>query len=179
MGREWQPSLRGERVFTRPLEESDFDVLYEVARDPMIWELHPERERYRPEVFRRYFDSGIESGGALLICDAGSGEVIGSSRFYEHSPSASSVEIGYTFLSRRCWGGAYNRELKRLMIGHALGRVRNVYFVVGQGNLRSQAAMRKLGAVLLPREGYAGLPLSGDLSRSVVFLITEEIFVRI
>lgn len=173
---DWQPPLRGDLVCTRPLTNEDFDALYQVARDPLIWAQHPEPERCQPAVFRRYFDSGIKCRGALLVSDAQTGEIIGSSRFDEHRPATSSVEIGYTFLSRRCWGGAYNRELKRLMLEYALSHVRNVYFVVGQNNLRSQTAMRKLGARLLPREHHADLPLTGDLSAHVVFLIDQEIF---
>ena len=105
-----------------------------------------------------------------------SGEILGSSRFCDYSAAASSVEIGYTFLSRSCWGSGRNRELKRLMLAHALRHVDSVYFVVGEHNLRSQAAMRKLGAAPVPREAFSGLALSGDLSKSVVFLIDRAIF---
>lgn len=175
---DWQPRLQGELIEIRPLLSADWDALLQVAADPLLWAQHPEPDRHRPEVFRRYFDSGIASGGALAVHERRSGALIGSSRFCAYSAEASSVEIGYTFLARRCWGGAFNRELKRLMLTHALSHVGKVYFVVGQHNHRSQAAMRKLGAALVPRQEHEALPLPGDLSTSVVFLVTRDLFER-
>ncbi|MBI5202226.1 MAG: GNAT family N-acetyltransferase [Elusimicrobia bacterium] len=134
-------------VFARPLQESDFEPLYAAASDPLIWELHPQRDRYKREVFETYFRTGIESRGALLLTDA-SGEVIGCSRYHDYRPGESQVEIGYTFLIRRCWGGEHNRELKRLMLDHAYRHVETVVFVVGEKNLRSRRAVEKLGARL-------------------------------
>lgn len=175
---DWQPRLQGRLLETRPLVAEDHDALYAVARDPLIWEQHPDRERHLPAGFRRYFDSGIASGGALAVLDRESGALVGCSRYYDLSAAGSSVTIGYTFLARSCWGRGHNRELKHLMVGYALQRVACVYFVVGEHNRRSRAAMTRLGARLLPRESYASLPLSGDLQTSVVFLIDQAIFAR-
>lgn len=148
----WQPELRSERLFLRPLQASDWDALMAAAADPLIWELHPEPTRWQPEVFRRYFDGGLASGGALLVIDAKSGAILGSSRYTDPNPTTRSVEIGYTFLTRPHWGGAFNRELKTLMLDHAFGletpRIDTVWFVVGHDNHRSRAAMTKIGGVL-------------------------------
>jgi len=95
--------------------------------------------------------------------------MIGSSRFTDYNEKTSSVEIGFTFLARQYWGGEYNRELKSLMLGYAFEFVDTVYFVVGNKNYRSQRAMTKLGGVLVP--DTENLPLSGDLSTSVVYQI--------
>ena len=103
---ELQPTLRGELVILRPLRPDEFDALYAVASDPLIWEQHPQRDRYKEEVFREYFRGAIESGGALLALDARTGEIIGSTRFYEYRESESEIEIGWTFLVRSRWGGA-------------------------------------------------------------------------
>lgn len=155
---EWQPTLRGERVALRPLRPDDHDALFAVASDPALWALHPAKERAEPAGFRAFFDEALTTGGALLITDAGSGgdggpdggAVIGSSRYHGFDAARSEVEIGWTFLARRCWGGAHNAELKRLMIGHAARFVRTVIFHVHGSNLRSQRAVEKLGAVRDP-----------------------------
>lgn len=144
----WQPELRSEHLILRPLREDDWDALFAAASDPQIWALHPEPTRHQAAVFRRYFQSGIESGGALLVLDRASGAVIGSSRYTDHRVDTRSVEIGYTFLTRPYWGGAMNRELKSLMLDHAFQHVDTVWFVVGEHNLRSRAAMQKIGGVL-------------------------------
>ena len=141
-----QPTLRGELVEVRPLRAGDFAALYEAARDPLIWEQHPD-DRHREDVFRTFFAEHLATGGALAVLDAGSGEMIGTSRYHDYDAGRSEVEIGWTFLAREYWGGSYNAELKRLMLEHAFRFVETVIFVVAPGNLRSRRAVEKLGAV--------------------------------
>ncbi|HEV2590508.1 MAG TPA: GNAT family N-acetyltransferase [Gaiellaceae bacterium] len=142
-----QPHLVGRLIEARPLEASDFEALAAAASDPLIWELHPDRDRHRPEVFRVFFDDQLASGGGLVVLDRNTGEVIGTSRFHGYDPEASEIEIGWTFLVRRYWGGAYNGELKSLMLCHAFQYVKHVLFRVRVGNLRSQRAVEKIGGV--------------------------------
>jgi len=144
---DWQPLLRGELIELRPLRADDYDGLYAVASDPLIWEQHPIKSRHEPAVFRQFFDEAIARRGALVVIDAASRRIIGSSRFHGHDPARREVEIGWTFLARAYWGGRYNREMKRLMIEHAFRFVDVVIFVVGVGNIRSQRAMEKIGGV--------------------------------
>lgn len=142
-----QPAeLKNEFVTIRPLKEDDFETLYSVASDPLIWEQHPNKNRYQQEVFQTYFDGAMESGGAFLAFDAGTGEAIGSSRFYEYDEDKRSIAIGYTFLARDHWGTIYNRAFKSLMLQHAFKFVDHVIFHIGAENIRSQKAIEKLGA---------------------------------
>lgn len=143
----WQPTLRGTSVTLEPLHAEHFDVLYAVASDPLIWEQHPEPTRWQREVFTGFFQGAMQSGSALLIRDAATGEVIGSSRFYEWDADAGDVSIGYTFLARSHWGGGVNGDLKRLMLDHALRYAQRVWFHVGTANHRSRRALAKIGAV--------------------------------
>lgn len=141
-----QPTLRGNLLWLRPMRPDDLEPLYEVARDPLIWAQHPDWDRYRRHVFGALFQSGLASGGALVVVDAVTGDLAGSSRYYEWDPATREIAIGYTFLARRFWGGAHNRELKRLMLQHAFGFADVVWFHVGACNGRSQAAMTRIGA---------------------------------
>jgi|SRR5207249_7966033 len=142
-----QPDLKGELLELRPLREEDFDELYAAASDPLIWEQHPDKVRYREDVFRQFFQDAMESGGALIAIDRKNGKIIGSSRFNAYDEAKSEVEIGWTFLARTHWGGDYNREMKRLMLTHAFSFVESVIFVVGEENLRSQRAVEKIGGI--------------------------------
>jgi N-acetyltransferase len=146
-----QPTLIGELLELRPLKPKDFDALFCAASDPLIWEQHPESDRHSREVFQTYFDGALESGGAFAIIDRKTGRTIGSSRYWRFDPKQSEIEIGWTFLERQFWGGAYNRELKRLMLEHAFRFVDRVVFVVGENNFRSQKALEKIGATFLRR----------------------------
>ncbi len=142
-----QPTLRGELLTLRPLRPDDFDALFAVASDPLIWEQHPASDRYREDVFREFFREALESGGALVVLNARDGRIIGSSRYFGYNPERSEVEIGWTFLARSHWGGAYNGEMKRLMLDHAFRFVERVVFLIGPHNYRSQRAVEKIGAV--------------------------------
>ncbi|MEE4192457.1 MAG: GNAT family N-acetyltransferase, partial [Halieaceae bacterium] len=83
-GPDLQPTLVGDRITLRPLEERDFEALHAAASDPMIWEQHPDNTRYQRDAFEaRFFRGAIASGGALAVIANDSGEVIGSSRYYE------------------------------------------------------------------------------------------------
>jgi N-acetyltransferase len=164
-----QPVLRGRGLSVRPLQGDDFDALYEVARDPLVWAQHPERDRHDGEVFKRFFAEALESGGALAVIadDAG---VIGSSRFDGYDEQRSEVEIGWTFLSRSHWGGVTNRELKRLMLDHAFQFVERVVFLVGPKNHRSQRALEKIGA------RRAGTRSDGSGQENVLFELRRHDF---
>jgi N-acetyltransferase len=73
--------------------------------------------------------------------------MIGSTRFYGYDPEKSEIEIGWTFLARKYWGGRFNAEMKRLLLNHAFKFVESVVFFVGEENVRSQKAMEKIGAI--------------------------------
>jgi RimJ/RimL family protein N-acetyltransferase len=163
-----QPILNGELLILRPLRPEDFHDLYAVASDPLIWEQHPAKDRYKEEVFKGFFREALESGGALIAMDSKDGRVAGSSRFHGYDEEKSEIEIGWTFLARSHWGGIYNREMKQLMLRHAFKFVNSVIFLVGLENLRSQKAMEKLGGVRL------GLGPDADGRESFVYQITAS-----
>ncbi|TAE22344.1 MAG: N-acetyltransferase [Candidatus Kapaibacterium sp.] len=163
-----QPILTGKLLVLKPLQTSDFEVLYAAAADPCIWEQHPASDRYKREVFEEnYFKTAIESGGAFLITDLATGAVVGSTRYYGYNQAESEIEIGWTFLTRSHWGGTYNHEMKRMMLDHAFQFVENVVFAIGINNIRSQRAVEKIGGQ--PVEVH---PRKNETS--VVYRITQK-----
>ncbi|WP_339729123.1 GNAT family N-acetyltransferase [uncultured Gimesia sp.] len=142
-----QPTLTGDLLQLRPLQIEDYNDLYAVASDPLIWEQHPASDRYEATVFQKFFQDALDSGGALIAVDNNTNGVIGSSRYHGYNEAASEVEIGWTFLARSHWGGLYNGEMKRLMLQHAFRYVDSVVFLIGPENWRSQRAVEKIGGV--------------------------------
>jgi RimJ/RimL family protein N-acetyltransferase len=163
-----QPNLKGKLLSLRPLRPEDFQELYAVASDPLIWEQHPNSDRHELEVFKEFFQGAIDSGGALIATDLQDGRVIGSSRFHGYYPEKSEIEIGFTFLARSHWGGIYNGEMKQLMMQHAFQFVENVIFVIGPQNFRSRKAVEKIGGVLV------GTKLDANGRERVVYRITRN-----
>lgn len=143
-----QPTLVNEFVQISPLKEADFDELFAVASDELLWEQHPEKERYKRDVFLIFFQEAITSKSAFKVVDVKTGNTIGSTRYYEYNESEKSVAIGYTFIDRKYWATPYNRALKNLMLNYAFEFVEKVIFHVGNTNFRSQKAVEKLGANL-------------------------------
>jgi len=158
-----QPYLENELVELTPLKPADFEMLFEVASDPLIWEQHPDKHRYKKEEFEKYFLTAIESKGAFLIYAKTNGELIGCSRYYDHDEKNKQIAIGYTFLARKCWGRSYNQDLKKLMIDYAFTFVETVLFHIGTNNLRSRKAIEKIGAKLKTQE-----------ENSVVYVIEKK-----
>ncbi|MEO7984323.1 MAG: GNAT family N-acetyltransferase [Bacteroidota bacterium] len=168
----FQPVLKNKLVIAEPLAESDFDGLYAAAADPLIWEQHPNKNRYQREVFENYFRGAMESGGALLVKDAQMGQIIGSSRFSDHDVEKGLVAIGYTFFIRSHWGKNYNYALKKMMLDHAFGLVDTVVFYIGAVNKRSQISIERLGAV---KTGETELAYYGEAPKlDYIYAITKE-----
>lgn len=145
-----QPTLTGETLLLRPLVEADREALFGVASDRGIWALHPSHDRWQRPVFDALFDESLAHGGALAVIERASGRIVGSSQFRPSNALTGAMEIGWSYLAREKWGGAANREMKRLMLAHALADVERCVFRVGAANLRSRRAMEKIGGRLMP-----------------------------
>lgn len=170
-----QPTLEGERLLLRPLRADDRGALWAIASDRELWAVHPAHDRWQEHVFRPFFDTALERGGALVVIEKASGHVIGSSQFQEHDPAnGGSVEIGWTFLARDRWGSGANAELKRLMLAHAFRFVDRALFVVGEDNVISRRAMTKVGGRLTTE--MRDISRAGQAQRHVVYEIDREAF---
>jgi len=163
--------LKNEWVKLVPLEETDFDQLLSVASDPLIWDQHPDKERYKPEVFRKFFDGAIMGKMGFVIRDRKTDEVIGSSRYYEYQPEILEIALGYTFFARNYWGGPYNRATKNLMLDYAFTFVNRVHFHVATENIRSQKAVLKLGAKKI---GLRNIEIAGSDTSHCDFTIEKQ-----
>jgi RimJ/RimL family protein N-acetyltransferase len=143
--------LQGSIVTLEPLAPEHAEELWEAAQAPEIWAwLANLNERER---FDRWFELTIEAAevgreGPFTTRDAGSGEVIGSSRFLNVRPADRVVEIGWTWLNPRAWRSGANVEAKLLMMGHAFETLEcvRVEFKTDARNERSRAALAALPA---------------------------------
>jgi RimJ/RimL family protein N-acetyltransferase len=156
-----QPThLKNDLVWLEPLKQAHFEELYLVASDPLIWEQHPNPDRYKLDAFTNYFKGAMESGGAFIIRDTLSGKALGSSRYCAYDADNKEIQIGYTFFARSCWGKSINKEVKTLMLNHAFNYVDKVAFYVGANNIRSQKAMERIGGIKIREEvvAYFGEP---------------------
>ena len=151
-----QPNhLSNHLIRLEPLQPSHFNELYEAASDPLIWEQHPNPNRYQKEVFESFFEGALASGGAFIVRDVDTGKALGSTRFYDLKPLDNEIKIGYTFFSRDCWGKGVNKQVKTLLLNYAFIYIEKVIFHIGAKNIRSQIAIQKLGAKKVSEEMVA------------------------
>ena len=169
---DFQPIIQNEWIIARPLEPDDFESLYAAASDPLVWEQHPNKNRYLREVFENYFKGAIESGGAFFVKDAKTNEVIGSSRYSDYNAAANSVAMGYTFFKRSHWGRGHNHALKTGMLNHIFQFVDTVQFFIGAVNKRSQISIERFGAI---KTGEKEMAYFGEAPIfNFVYTITKE-----
>jgi len=141
-----QPTLENEKIILYPLKEKDFEALYIVASDPKIWEQHPNKNRWKKDIFKTFFDGAIQSKGAFKIVDKATGDIIGSTRFYDYDKQQDSLFIGYTFYATNYWGKGINQSVKAIMLDYIFQFISKVKFHIGAENFRSQIAISRLGA---------------------------------
>jgi RimJ/RimL family protein N-acetyltransferase len=140
-------------VRLEPLEAAHLDALCAVGLDPSLWELSLARIATRDDM-RRYVDAALDErarGAALpfVQVERAGGRVVGSTRLGSYDARHRRVEVGWTWVAAPWQRTAVNTEAKRLLLAHAfeaLG-VNRVEFKVDALNLRSRAAVRRLGAV--------------------------------
>jgi RimJ/RimL family protein N-acetyltransferase len=168
----WQPHLENDLLILRPLKAEDFDALFKVASDPLIWEQHPAKSRSTKEGFELFFNEGLAANTAFTVIDKKSGEVIGSTRFAPVKESANVIEIGWTFLGRQYWGTDYNKSMKALLMDYAFQFVDNVLFYIHEDNYRSQKAVEKLGGTRITQ--WDGVPLSTRPTANVIFRVQKD-----
>lgn len=156
-----------------PLAEADLPTLLELA------EANRDNQQYmsgtlRPDWYRAALLDQRE-GRAVAFAIRLAGELVGTTRFFDFNPVLPSAEIGYTWLDARQHGSGLNLMIKYLMLRHAFEewQLVRVQLKTAGSNLRSQAAIAKLGAV---REGVLRNHrrlADGRLDDSVMFSITD------
>lgn len=164
--------LQDERVLLRPLQEADFDALFAVASDPDIWAQHPAKERSTREGFQAFFQQALENKAAFVSIDKTNQIIIGSTRYHPCPDSEDAIEIGWTFLARKYWGGTWNATIKHLMIAYAHSHFNWVLFHIHKDNLRSRKAVEKIGAEKI--ESMDKIPVTLRSPGNVVYGIKKK-----
>jgi RimJ/RimL family protein N-acetyltransferase/nitroimidazol reductase NimA-like FMN-containing flavoprotein (pyridoxamine 5'-phosphate oxidase superfamily) len=145
--------MHGHHVILEPLDMAHVDELFAATRDPEVWthlSVHQpaDRDALAEVVAEALHAHHTGERVPWVQRDAVTGEVIGTTSYYEVSEAKRTVSIGHTFLSRRCWRTGVNTEAKLLLLTRAfeeLGAVRVVWHTDIR-NERSQAAIERLGA---------------------------------
>ena len=143
----------GRLVVVEPLSAEHEPGLIEAAGDPEMFAWMPVDMASSHEALHDWLAASLagaeqEREVPFAIRAAGSGVVLGSTRFLELRLEHLRVEIGWTWVTRGAWATGVNVETKLLLLGHAFERagVRRVEFKTDARNQRSRGALLALGA---------------------------------
>ena len=145
--------LSGWGVRLEPLSTAHIDGLIEASADGDLGSINysntPHATRDSAADYVRMALDG-QSAGAMLPFAVlrDDGTVLGSTRCYDIDMSVPTLAIGYTWYRASAQRTHVNTACKRLLLGHAFDTLgmRTVYLHTSHHNLRSQAAIERLGA---------------------------------
>ena len=169
--------LLAARVRLEPLVEAHRAPLAAAANDPAIWAHMPADAS--GDGFAAWFDAALaaaDCGSEAVWAVRAGGGLLGSTRYLAIEPAHRRLELGHTWFAHSVWGGHVNPACKFALLryGFETLAMNRVEFKTDSRNLRSQAALAKLGAV---REGVFRAHMirrDGSLRDSVYFSIVRS-----
>lgn len=140
------PLADGNLALERLTEAHRAQLFAACAADTAIWEIYS--SNFGPENFDAAFGALIGHASRMPYAIVVDGTVVGMTAWLRADWSAQTIEIGGSYLHPAVRGTGINGRIKRLMLDHAFAvGIRRVEFRIDERNGRSQAAVRKLGAV--------------------------------
>ena len=143
------------------------------AEDSQIWQIYA--NNFGPDGFDESIDRYVSRPNNRTFVLFDGNELAGMSSFIGIDDGRQALEIGGTYYRPHLRGSGINRRIKDMMIARVFeAGVRRVEFRVDIRNARSQAAMKKLGAV---REGVLRadrITWTGHVRDTVLFAILSD-----
>jgi RimJ/RimL family protein N-acetyltransferase len=144
--------LENNRVRLRPLDTADFEALKPAAFDPALWQFTLTRADDAVSLADYLATAGHdrEAGRryAFAIIDRETGQLAGSTSYYNIVPHDHRLSIGYTWVGREFQRTGLNRAAKHLLLSYAFDHLgyERVELETDARNEQSQQAMRRMGA---------------------------------
>ncbi|MFD8496880.1 GNAT family N-acetyltransferase [Amycolatopsis sp. NPDC059657] len=171
-----QPTLRGKHVHLEPLTPKHAEGLHKTTADPAIFTWLSIRQPKDVAETAKLVDAILNQPGRLAWAqiDANTGEVAGTTSYYQIDSTHRNLNIGYTWIGRGWQRTALNTEAKLLLLQRAFDdlKAHRVAWETDIGNERSQRAIERLGA---QREGVLRahrVRPDGTLRDTVVYSLT-------
>ena len=171
---ELEKPMTGEGCRAQLFGQKHFDALKAAcAEDRAIWDIYA--NNFGPDGFEESIERYTSNPNNRTFVLFDGGELAGMSSYLGIDPNRRVLEIGGTYYRPKFRGTGFNRRVKDMMLKHAFDcGFRRVEFRVDRRNGRSQAAMKKLGAV---REGVLRadrITWTGHVRDTVLFAILRD-----
>ena len=173
-------TLEGPKVKLAPLESAHFNDLVEIAKQKAIWANYS-IDGSEPNKMTNILKSAVLMRATgeqypFTIIDKVNNRIIGSTRLYNAYPEHLKLEIGWTWYNPAYWGKGHNTECKYLLLGYCFEVLKavRVQFQTNETNVRSRAAIQKIGAIyegILRKERKME---NGIFRNTVMFSIVDD-----
>jgi RimJ/RimL family protein N-acetyltransferase/nitroimidazol reductase NimA-like FMN-containing flavoprotein (pyridoxamine 5'-phosphate oxidase superfamily) len=173
--------MRGRGVVLEPLDMSHVDDLYAATRDAEVWQYMTTRQPAGRDDMAAFVSAALRAHDLgtrvpWALRSPATGEVVGTTSYYQPDPDMCTVEIGHTMLGRPWWRTGVNVEAKLMLLERAFGELgaQRVTWQTDVANERSQRAIARLGAT---REGILRSHRrrsDGSWRDSVLFSMTAD-----
>jgi RimJ/RimL family protein N-acetyltransferase len=169
-----RPVLPGKYARLEPLAREHAAGLLAAGADPAIWTWLSSRQPKTLDDVHAFIDKALVERLAWVQLDAETGEVAGTTSYYQLSAEHRYLSIGHTWIGKRWQRTPFNTEAKLLLLRRAFGTLEanRVSWETDIRNLRSQRAIERLGA---QREGVlraSRVRPDGTLRDTVVYSVT-------
>ncbi|SIO52199.1 Protein N-acetyltransferase, RimJ/RimL family [Burkholderia sp. GAS332] len=175
-----QPTLTGQTVELRPLQQEHAQALLDAAADGQLWTMKLTVVP-GPETVDGYIATaldGREAGTVMpfVIVRRDTGAIVGSTRFWKIDRVNRKLEIGHTWLGESVQRSAVNTEAKYLLLSHAFEAMQcvRVQFTTDELNEKSRAAILRVGAKQEGIVRHERIMPDGRKRNSVRFSIIDE-----
>jgi N-acetyltransferase len=173
-------TLTGTSIRLEPMRSEHAGALLEAGRSTEVWEWMPARPTGLQSM-ERWLARAVEAEAQgreypFVVRQRSDGRIIGSTRYLDVQEEDRTAEIGWTWYAPAAWGTVVNPEAKYLLLRHAFEdwRAIRVALKTDIRNLRSQAAIKKLGAVYEGTLRNQRIRPDGTFRDTVLFSIVDR-----
>jgi len=140
-------TLAANQVRLEPLALQHEAGLRQAVQDGELWKLLF-TSAPAPDQVAQYIQAALNTRMAFAVVDETTGEIVGTTAFYQPDADIRRVYIGYTWYRQSAWRTRINSTCKYLLLAHAFETLdcRVVCWQTDMLNTRSQAAIERLGA---------------------------------
>ncbi len=172
--------LQGTNIRMEPLQTEHIPDLIRIGRNKAIWEHFPIdgtdettlTNNLKEAILKRAYGEQYP----FVLTDKVCNRICGSTRLFELFPQHRKLEIGWTWYDPAYWGTGINAECKLLLLDFCFEilNVQRVQLKTRDSNLRSQAAIRKIGARYEGTLRKDRIMANGEARDTMVFSILDE-----
>jgi RimJ/RimL family protein N-acetyltransferase len=172
-------SIRGERVFLRPVEPEDVELIHRWHQDIALRRLNGDPPRSLVALRRRFEEARPDEGKDVfkfMICLLQDGRPIGRVDLFEIDRINGSAALGIEIGEREMWGKGCGTDAVNAVLDFGFGeqRLERIWLATADNNVRAQRSYAKSGFVEEARLRNAYVERGGMIDEIRMSILRDE-----